>query len=131
MLAGAQDRAALLNADQRFFGALQRQDLRALEALLADDFVIVAINDGSVADRSTLLTAMREGQLQFPSIDSFPEEAVVRRIDDVGIVVGRTSMTFRGVDGEPFQAASRYTHTWHHDGGSWRLLSAQGAAIPN
>jgi len=90
MMAGAQDRAALLNADQRFFDALQRQDLGALEALLADDFVIVAINDGSVADRSTLLTAMREGQLQFPRIDSFPEEAVVRRIDDVGIVVGRT-----------------------------------------
>jgi ketosteroid isomerase-like protein len=65
MMAEAQDRAALLNADQRFFDALQRQDLGALEALLADDFVIVAINDGSVADRSTLLTAMREGQLQF------------------------------------------------------------------
>jgi len=40
-------------------------------------------------------------------------------------------MTFQGLDGEPFQAASRYMHTWHRLGGSWRLLSAQGTAIPN
>jgi hypothetical protein len=34
-----------------------------------------------------------------------------------------------GLLGEQFDVASRYTHVFHADGGSWRLISAQGTPI--
>lgn len=68
--------------------------------------------------------------VRFPAVRSFPDEAVVRRVGDVGIVVGRSNMNFTTVDGTAFTAASRYTHVFAStsDAG-WRFLSAQGTEI--
>ncbi|WP_214323202.1 YybH family protein [Nonomuraea sediminis] len=126
----AEDRAALLDHDRRFFDALVGGDVQALERLLADDFVLVGIEDGAIARRDALLGLISGGSLRFPAIESFPEEAIVRRIGDTGIVVGRTTMNFTGPDGAPFTAASRYTHVFAlTPDGTWRLHSAQGTTI--
>ncbi|GIH96777.1 YybH family protein [Planobispora siamensis] len=120
----------LLRHDQYFFQALMDADVARLDALLAEDFVLVGVEDGAVADKTALLTLITSGALRFPAIDSFPEEAVVRRIGDVGLVVGRTGMTFQNPDGTTFSAGSRYTHVFAADAsGAWRLISAQGTAI--
>ncbi|MEU9832054.1 nuclear transport factor 2 family protein [Streptosporangium sp. NPDC048047] len=124
------DRASLLDHDRRFFDALVAADTAELGDLLAGDFVIVAVNDGAVATAADLLGAMSSGDLRFPAVRSFPEEAVVRRVGDVGIVVGRTEMSFTGDDGTAFTAGSRYTHVFAADpAGGWRLVSAQGTEI--
>ncbi|WP_165495215.1 YybH family protein [Actinomadura roseirufa] len=120
----------MLQHDQYFFQALMEADTARLEALLSDDFVLVGIEDGAVADKAALLDLIAGGGLRFPAIVSFPEEAIVRRIGDVGLVVGRTSMTFENPDGTTFSAGSRYTHVFAADApGAWRLVSAQGTAI--
>lgn len=124
------DHDILLRHDQAFFQALMDADTARLEELLADDFVLVGIEDGAVADKAALLGLIRSGALTFPAIGSFPDEAIVRRVGDVGLVVGRTSMTFQNPDGTTFSADSRYTHVFAADAsGTWRLLSAQGTAI--
>lgn len=109
-----------LELDQRFFDALTGADTAALEQLLHPNFLIVAVHDGSVATRAELLDAVGSGAVAFPAIATFPDEASVRTVGDVQVVVGRTTMEFTG-----FAAASRYTHVW--TGG--RLLSAQGTPI--
>ncbi|WP_433476457.1 YybH family protein [Spirillospora sp. CA-142024] len=120
----------LLQHDQSFFQALMDADTTRLEELLAEDFVLVGVEDGAVADKAALLALIIRGALRFPAIDSFPQEAIVRRVGDVGVVVGRTSMTFQNPDGTTFSAGSRYTHVFAADAsGGWRLLSAQGTAI--
>jgi ketosteroid isomerase-like protein len=120
----------LLQHDQYFFQALMDADTDRLDALLAEDFVLVGVEDGAVAGKAALLTLITSGTLRFPAIRSFPDEALVRRIGDVGLVVGRTSMTFENPDGTTFSAGSRYTHVFAADAsGTWRLLSAQGTAI--
>ncbi|MBC3840666.1 nuclear transport factor 2 family protein [Streptacidiphilus sp. 4-A2] len=48
------DGAALTELDQRFFDALVAADAGRLGELLADDFILVSIEDGSVVHRSTL-----------------------------------------------------------------------------
>ena len=124
------DRATLLKHDQSFFDALVAGDLGHLKELLADDFILVGIEDGAVADKGIVLDLVASESLQFPRIDSFPDEAIVRVIGKVGIVVGRTGMNFTNPDGTTFSAGSRYTHVYAadpHD--SWRLVSAQGTAI--
>ncbi|MGW5931709.1 YybH family protein [Streptomyces anulatus] len=124
------DRAALVEHDQRFFNALVSADTACLGELLADDFILVSIEDGSVVPRLALLAAVSSGIVTFPAVESFPEEAVVRRHGDVGIVVGRTNMNFASSDGTTFTAGSRYTHVFTADSAAgWRLVSAQGTRI--
>ena len=124
------NRAALVQHDQRFFDALVAADTARLGELLAEDFILVSIEDGSVVPRSALLAAISSGSVTFPAVESFPEEAVVRRFGDVGIVVGRTSMNFANSDGTTFTAGSRYTHVFTADpAAGWRLVSAQGTRI--
>jgi ketosteroid isomerase-like protein len=129
-LAGPDDRTLLLDRDRCFFDALVSADLACLDDLLADEFIMVAINDGATATRTDLLGLVSSGTLRFPAVRSFPDEAVVRRIGDVGIVVGRTSMNFTSPDGTVFTAGSRYTHVFASDSSvGWRLVSAQGTEI--
>ncbi|GAA2264187.1 hypothetical protein GCM10010149_00050 [Nonomuraea roseoviolacea subsp. roseoviolacea] len=124
------DRQTLLDHDRRFFEALTAADAKVLDDLLADDFVLVSVDDGAVVGRDVLLDAIASGAVRFPAIESFPEEANVRRVGDVGIIVGRTGMNFTHPDGTAFSAGSRYTHVYVADSpGAWRLASAQGTTI--
>lgn len=127
--ADGNDRAALLNRDEEFFAALVAADVAQLEGILAADFLIVDISSGSVFTRDEMLDAVRTGAVRFPAVESFPDEASVRRVGPVGIVVGRTAMNFQNADGSAFVAGSRYTHTYALQDGAWRLLSAQGTTI--
>jgi ketosteroid isomerase-like protein len=124
------ERTILLERDEEFFAALVAGDTAALRELLAEDFVLVAIGSGAVVTRAELVGAVAAGQLTFPAVRAFPAEAVVRRFGEVGIVVGRTAMSFRGADGAEFGAGSRYTHVYaRQPGAAWRLVSAQGTEI--
>jgi ketosteroid isomerase-like protein len=125
-----EDRSALLDYDQRFFDALMAADVAALEDLLADEFILVGVNDGAVVPRSALIEAVASGAVRFPTISSYHDEAIVRRLCEVAIVVGRTGMGVTAPDGTGFMLGSRYTHVFTagtHDG--WRLISAQGTPI--
>ncbi|MEV0235450.1 nuclear transport factor 2 family protein [Nonomuraea sp. NPDC050786] len=124
------DRDSLLKHDQRFFDALVAGDHGLLDGLLSDDFILVGLQDGAVADKRIVLDLVASGALRFPGIDAFPDEAIVRVIGNVGIVVGRTGMNVTNPDGTTYSAGSRYTHVYTADSpGAWRLASAQGTAI--
>ena len=127
-MATSEDRAALLAADRTFFDTLVSGDGAAVGALLAEDFVIVSVQDGSANSGADLVAAI-EGGLVFPAVTDYPDEAIVRVVGEVGIVVGRTAMSFTGPDGTPFAAGSRYTHVYVRVSDGWRLLSAQGTEI--
>lgn len=129
-LAEAADRAAMLACEQRFFDALIAGDTAVLDEALADDFLLVAIDNGAVVSKAALIDAVASGAVAFPAVETFHDEAVVRRIGEVGIVVGRTGMSFTGADGVAFTAGSRYTHVFAHTAAAgWRLVSGQGTSI--
>lgn len=116
-----------LPTEDAFFAALVEGDVESLQRLLADDFVIVDVRRGAEIGRSPFLDAIAARQVRFSALDVV--ERRVRRYGEVAIVVGRTAM--RGdVGGEPFAAASRYTHVFAStEAGVWRLVSAQGTQI--
>jgi ketosteroid isomerase-like protein len=115
-------------ADEMFFGALLSADMAALEAVLADDFVIVDVMSGRVTGRQEFLAAIGSGMLRFAEVTRFPAEQSVRRRGAAGVVVGRTRMVMHfGPD--RVTASSRYTHVFVNDDGLWRLMSAQGTPI--
>lgn len=118
----------VLAADSAFFTALVEGDGQALDRVLADQFVLVGVNDGAVVPREVLVALVDQGQLRFDAIDADGSAVLLRRYGSTAIVVGRTKM--RGsFDGAPFWATSRYTHVFVEDQGRWRLASSQGTPI--
>ncbi len=120
----------LVPADLAFFRGLLDRDIPALEALLAEEFLIVDVATGSVHPRAAFLAAISDGMVSFQAIETFPDEAVVRLAGPgTGIVIGRTAMSFGDAEGALTEVASRYTHVFQADDGDWRLFSAQGTPI--
>jgi ketosteroid isomerase-like protein len=122
---------AILGADAAFFQALIDRDVPTLDALLSEQFLIVDVATGGVHSRAGFIAAIDARMVTFKLIKTFPAETKIRLASPgVGIVVGRTAMSLSDADGALTDVASRYTHVFHPDAGSWRLLSAQGTPIP-
>jgi ketosteroid isomerase-like protein len=114
------------SAEQEFFTALTEANADALNAVLADDFMLIDVMSGSEIPKSALLDVMTSGQLKFQSIDRV--EFRVRTYGTVAVITGRTEMN--GLfDGQPFETSSRYTHVFVEHGGRWRMVAAQGTQI--
>jgi ketosteroid isomerase-like protein len=122
--------AAVRRTDLDFFMALLAGDIPGLEALLAEDFLIVDVTSGSVHSRPSFLEAISAGLVTFHEIETFPLERTIRLVGTgTGIVIGRTTMSFRHPEGAATAVGSRYTHIFQADGRNWRLVSAQGTPI--
>jgi ketosteroid isomerase-like protein len=116
-----------LTTDSDFFAALIRGDTAALDRILADDFVLIGVVDGSEIPKSVLLTAIDLHQVEFEVIT--PSENRVRVYHGTAVVTGRTEMKGR-MEGAPFAFSSRYTHVFVEQEGECRLVAAQGTQIP-
>jgi hypothetical protein len=116
-----------LATERAFFSALISANLDSLDALLADDFLMIDVLSGSETTKPMLLAAVGSCQVKFEVID--PVESRVRFYSTTtAIVTGRTEM--RGRAGEAvFTASSRYTHVFVFQNGAWLLASAQGTQI--
>ena len=114
-------------AEDQFFHALLAGDVERIEELLAQDFLIIDVMSGGVADRTTFIAALRDRRLEFERMDLV--ERLTRHHGDTAIIVGRTDMagTFEAAS---FAAASRYTHVLRREAdGRWRLANAQGTRV--
>jgi len=115
-----------LDGDRAFFAALIAADTRALEAVLADDFMLIDVMSGSEVARPALLELVGTRSMIFDSIE--PGETRVRVHDGAAIVTGRTRMSGR-FGATAFTVASRYTHVFVWQDERWRLVAAQGTQI--
>jgi ketosteroid isomerase-like protein len=122
-----QTQTSPLATDRRFFDALIAADLKSLEQILAEDFILIDVMSGSENTRSAMLSAIGERQIKFEAI--VPSENRVRTYGNVAVVTGRTQMDGR-VGESPFSAKSRYTHVFVEQQGEWRMVAAQGTPIP-
>ena len=126
------DTEALQHADAAFFKALLERDMPALEALLAEEFLIVDVASGSVHHRAAFLEAIRDGMVTFKEIKVFLDETVARQAGPgAGIVIGRTAMSLGDAEGAVTEVSSRYVHVFQTCGRGWQLVSAQGTPIRN
>ena len=114
-------------AEDQFFDALRRGDAEQAAELLDEQFAIVDVISGAVADRSAFVAALHDGALEFERVELV--ERAARRYGDTAVIVGRTQMS-GAFAGAPFDVASRYTHVLILGGdGHWRLVTAQGTRI--
>jgi len=113
-------------ADHQFFRALIAADTRALDDLLADDFVLIDVMSGAEIGKNAFLGALGAEQVKFNSIE--PSENRTRLYGNMAIVTGRTEMAGQFLN-SPFTLRSRYTHVYVAPEGKWHLATAQGTQI--
>ena len=110
----------LASIDRRFFSALAGQPL-VLDELLADEFLLIDVFNGTEITKSALVTAIRSGELKFDEINLIDQR--VRCDDDRAVVTGWTKMQGRCGD-ESFEVSGRYTHFYAKKlGDEWQLVS--------
>src|SRR3954452_19086710 len=80
-------------ADDRFFAALLAADAAELDAVLADDFLLVDVVGGAVVERAAFIATVGSGLLRLSTVSVL--ERRTRRHGDTAIVVGRTQMEGR------------------------------------
>ena len=120
------DDSTPLQAEQQFFASLIGADVKGLDSILGEDFLLIDVMTGSEITKSALLAVLGSGQLKFETID--PLEQRMRTYGETAVVTGRTQMSGRFQE-NPFTASSRYTHVYVKAQPQWRLVSAQGTQI--
>jgi ketosteroid isomerase-like protein len=119
-------RVSVRDLDQTRVRALVQNDLKQLDALLADDLVYVHA-DAGVESKSEFLNRLRSGSLRYRSIE--PADVRVRMYGNTAVVTGRSHMavTNAGADRE---FVVRYTAVYAASSGRWQLVSWQTTRIP-
>jgi hypothetical protein len=120
------DAREVLDAEDRFFGALLAFDQTALDAVLAPDFLLIDVMTGSEIPREILVDAVGARLLVFEAIER--TDGRVRRYGATAIVTGETRMRGRYSE-QSFAAHSRYTHVYVQGPAGWQLVAAQGTPI--
>jgi ketosteroid isomerase-like protein len=115
----------LFEAEHALLRALQQQDLAALAALLADDFLITTAGwIAEPADKPTWLSGLVEHRL-----DEFDLRLLaVRRYEDVAVVLAESAQ--KGTrSGEPWEHTFRYTDVWRREDTGWILAVRHASAV--
>ena len=119
-------RDALRAAGAKYGEAYQTGDRAALEQVLADDYVFVAL-DGRVLGKPeaiALWTDRTRGVATFEGIESN-----IRVYGDCAVVTGRQSES-GSAGGKSYTFTYRFTVVWARPKGRWQVVSEHLSAIP-
>lgn len=118
--------AQALAAERRFFGSLLAAEAQELDAVLADEFLLIDFLTGSEIPKAARLAAVNSRTLSFDAIDVL--DSRVRLYGPAAIVPGQTHMAGRYED-TPLSTHRRYTHVYIETEDGWRLAAAQSTPI--
>lgn len=121
----ANDEQALLAVEHAWNEAVVKRDVKTLDRIIADDFVLIWI-DGSVARKADLIKAVTARKAE---IDPFVTEDVLVRVHgDSAILTGRFAQTARlGERSETYNF--RYTDVYRRTPQGWRAVSAHASLL--
>ena len=118
----------VLKVEREQRDALLKRDVKAMERLVADEFVLTI--PSGVGNKADLLAFLREEPAD-PTLTLTSEDEQVRINGDTAIVVGKRVERRRSpVNNQWGVAYSRYTRTYIKRGGQWQLLSEHLQTIP-
>jgi len=119
--------AAVLQADDRRFEAMRKEDWPALDAALADDLTYVH-STARQETKAEHVANLRGGKPHYRGIA--PRDRAVRVHGDVGIVNGTSEMHVER-DGKDNRFTVRYLAVYKNSGGNWRMIAWQSTRIPD
>jgi len=115
------DEKGIRELEKQLRQAMLSSDVKALDALLADDLSFVDAT-GKVWTKADDLNGHRYGMQRIDRLDV--EEQSIRVYGAFAVTVTRVALsgTFAGA---PFAGSLRYTRTWGETAGGWRVAAAQ------
>lgn len=119
--------AEVLQADDRRFEAMRKEDWGALDAALADDLLYVH-SSARQETKSEHVANLKARKPQYRGIA--PRDRTVRLIGDVGLVHGTSDMHVENA-GKEQRFTVRYLAVYAKAGGQWRMTAWQSTRVPD
>ncbi|MBM4440236.1 MAG: nuclear transport factor 2 family protein [Candidatus Rokubacteria bacterium] len=119
--------ADVLQADDRRFEAMRKEDWAALDAVLADDLTYVH-STARQETKAEHLGNLRAGKPHYRGIA--PRDRKARVIGDVGLVNGTSEMHVEN-GGKEQKFTVRYLAVYAKQGGQWRMTAWQSTKVPD
>jgi Domain of unknown function (DUF4440) len=127
-------RLALELALGAFSAAFLRADEKALDTLLADDYVHTNGGTGSVLDKARWLEYIRTRRAELANgrlrVERYQSTAVTIRWHGDAAVVSSQVVSEGSRDGQPFATRLRVTQLWVRSGGQWRRAAFHDSPLP-
>jgi len=123
----ANDGARVLALDNSWNRALETNDTKALDMLLADNFVSIDI-DGSMETKREFLASLKAPSYQAPS-QAVTEQSKVDVYGKAALVLGvfRTQSKEKG---KTVTRRERFLDTWVDLNGTWKCVASVAVLIP-
>jgi ketosteroid isomerase-like protein len=124
----SEDGAHVLALDNSWNRALETNDTKALDLLLAETFVSIDI-DGSMQTKHEFLASLKAPGYQVPA-QAVTEQSKVDVYGDSAVVYGvyHTRSTAKG---KSVTRRERFLDTWVHVGRTWRCVASVAVLIPS
>jgi ketosteroid isomerase-like protein len=119
--------AEVLQADDRRFEAMRKEDWPALDAALADDLTYVH-STARFETKAEHVGNLRAGKPHYRGIA--PRERTVRVNGNVGIVTGVSEMHVER-DGKDNRFTVRYLAVYAKTAAQWRMIAWQSTRVPD
>jgi len=121
----AADRAEVSALDVRYQAAVKANDVEGMNAILADDFVLVT-GLGKTYSKTELLDAARRRAIAYERQDEIPDTQTVRVWNDTAVVTAR--LWLKGTQGgQAFDYQLWFSDTYVRTAGGWRYVFGQAA----
>jgi ketosteroid isomerase-like protein len=125
---GSDDGARVLALDNSWNRALETNDTKAMDMLLADNFVSIDI-DGSMQTKREFLASLKTAGYQPPS-QAVTEKSKVDVYGNSALVLGifRTQSKEKG---KTVTRRERFLDTWVNLNGTWKCVASVAVLIPS
>jgi ketosteroid isomerase-like protein len=116
------DEAALVQVEQTWARALEKQDISALACILADEFEDASVT-GGLADRSKILARAAD----HPGVHHELSDLHARVYGDFGYIRG---VATAAIDHERLTVKIRFTDVYVYREGRWQCVAGQESSFP-
>jgi len=120
--------AHILALDNSWNRALETNDTKALDLLLAETFVSIDI-DGSIQTKKEFLAGLKSPGYQAPA-QAVTEQSKADVYDNSAVVVGiyRSQVVHKGKN---VTRRERFLDTWVNSNGTWKCVASVAVLIPS
>ena len=125
-LAQSGDAAVVKALELKRFQAMEKNDLSALDELLADD-LIYTHSSGQPDTKAQFVEALRTGKTRYVKIA--PADTIVTTFGDTSLIRGRAHLMIENQSGKSEFTIS-YLDVWLKRGGKWQMVAWQSARLP-
>ena len=119
--------AEVLQADDRRFEAMRKEDWAALDAALSDDLTYVH-STARLESKKEHIANLRAGKPHYRGIA--PRDRSVRVHGDIGVVNGVSEMHVENA-GKEQRFTVRYLAVYAKAGGAWKMIAWQSTRVPD